>query len=58
MAEYPYHVPLLRTGSSACSIFGKAIRMLSNRISAFISPPIASFDRLSLKNRLDQTSKL
>ncbi len=58
MAEYPYHVPLLRTGSSACSIFGKAIRMLSNRISAFISPPIASLDRLNLKNRLDQTGKL
>lgn len=58
MAEYTYHVPLLRTGSSACSIFGKAIRMLSNRISAFISPPIASFDRLSLKNRLDEIGKL
>ena len=58
MAEYPYHVPLLRTGSSACSIFGKAIRMLSNRISAFISPPIASLDRLNIKNRLDQTGKL
>jgi hypothetical protein len=58
VAEYPYHVPLLRTGSSACSIFGKAIRMLSNRISAFISPPIASLDRLNLKNRLDQTGKL
>ncbi len=58
MAEYPYHVPLLRTGSSACSIFGKAIRMLSNRISAFISRPIASLDRLNLKNRLDQTGKL
>lgn len=58
MAEYPYHVPLLRTGSSACSIFGKAIRMLSNRISAFISPPIASLDRLNLKNRLDEIGKL
>ena len=58
MAEYTYHVPLLRTGSSACAIFGKAIRMLSNRISAFISPPIASLDRLNLKNRLDQTGKL
>ncbi len=58
MAEHTYHVPLLHTGSSACSIFGKAIRMLSNRISAFISPPIASLDRLSLKNRLDQTGKL
>ena len=58
MAEYPYHVPLLRTGSSACSIFGEAIRMLSNRISAFISPPITSLDRLSLKNRLVQTGKL
>jgi hypothetical protein len=58
VAEHTYHVPLLHTGSSACSIFGKAIRMLSNRISAFISPPIASLDRLSLKNRLDQTGKL
>lgn len=58
MAEYTYHVPLLRTGSFACSIFGKAIRMRSNRISALISPPIASFDRLSLNNRLDQTGKL
>lgn len=38
--------------------FAEAYRMLNNRISAFISLPIASLDRLSLKNRLDEIGKL
>lgn len=32
--------------------FAEAYRMMSNRIAAFISLPLASLDRLSLKNRL------
>ena len=38
--------------------FAEAYRMLNNRISAFISLPIASLDRLSLQNRLDAIGKL
>ncbi|PZF78925.1 arsenate reductase ArsC [Aestuariivirga litoralis] len=38
--------------------FADAYRMLNNRISAFINLPIASLDRLSLKNRLDEIGKL
>ena len=38
--------------------FADAYRMLNNRISAFINLPIASLDRLSLKNRLDAIGKL
>lgn len=38
--------------------FAEAYRMLNNRIAAFISLPIASLDRLSLKNRLDEIGKL
>ncbi len=38
--------------------FAEAYRMLNNRIAAFISLPIASLDRLSLKNRLDAIGKL
>jgi len=38
--------------------FADAYRMLNNRISAFINLPIASLDRLSLKNRLDDIGKL
>ena len=37
--------------------FAEAYRMLNNRIAAFISLPIASLDRLSLKNRLDAIGK-
>lgn len=33
--------------------FAEAYRMLRNRIAAFTSLPIASLDRLSLKNKLD-----
>jgi protein-tyrosine-phosphatase len=38
--------------------FADTYRMLKNRIDAFISLPIASLDRLSLKNRLDAIGKL
>jgi protein-tyrosine-phosphatase len=38
--------------------FAEAYRMLNNRIAAFVSLPIASLDRLSLKNRLDAIGKL
>lgn len=38
--------------------FAEAYRMLNNRIAAFTSLPIASLDRLSLKNRLDAIGKL
>lgn len=38
--------------------FAEAYRMLNNRIAAFINLPIASLDRLSLKNRLDAIGKL
>lgn len=38
--------------------FAEAYRMLNNRISAFISLPIASLDRLSLQNRLNAIGKL
>lgn len=37
--------------------FADAYRMLKNRIAAFTSLPIASLDRLSLKNRLDEIGK-
>jgi arsenate reductase (thioredoxin) len=37
--------------------FADAYRMLKNRIGAFISLPIASIDRMSLKNRLDAIGK-
>jgi arsenate reductase (thioredoxin) len=37
--------------------FAEAYRMLKNRIAAFTSLPIASLDRLSLKNRLDAIGK-
>ena len=38
--------------------FAEAYRMLKNRIAAFISLPIASLDRLSLKNKLDAIGKI
>jgi protein-tyrosine-phosphatase len=38
--------------------FAEAYRMLNNRIAAFISLPIDSLDRLSLKNRLDAIGRL
>lgn len=38
--------------------FAEAYRMMSNRIAAFISLPLASLDRLSLKNRLDTIGTL
>ena len=38
--------------------FADAYRMLNNRISAIINLPIASLDRLSLKNKLDAIGKL
>ena len=37
--------------------FAEAYRMLKNRIAAFTSLPIASLDRLSLKNRLDDIGR-
>jgi protein-tyrosine-phosphatase len=38
--------------------FAEAYRMLNNRISAFISLPLSSLDRLSLKRKLDDIGKL
>lgn len=38
--------------------FAEAHRSLSNRISAFINLPIASLDRMSLKNRLTAIGKI
>ncbi len=38
--------------------FAEAYRMLKNRIAAFTALPIASLDRLSLKNRLDAIGKI
>jgi arsenate reductase len=38
--------------------FADAYRMLNNRITAFISLPIASLDRLSLKNKIDAIGRL
>ena len=38
--------------------FAEAYRMLNNRISAFISLPLSSLDRLSLKSKLDDIGKL
>jgi arsenate reductase len=38
--------------------FAEAYRMLNNRIGAFISLPIASLDRLSLRNKLDEIGRL
>jgi arsenate reductase len=37
--------------------FAETYRQLRNRIAAFISLPIASLDRLSLKSRLDAIGK-
>lgn len=52
--------PVSATGTEAERrlAFADAYRMLNNRISAFINLPIASLDRLSLKNRLDAIGKL
>ena len=38
--------------------FAESYRMLKNRVSAFIALPIASLDRLSLRNKLDEIGKL
>ncbi len=38
--------------------FADAYRMLKNRIEAFISLPIASLDRLSLKRKIDAIGQL
>jgi protein-tyrosine-phosphatase len=38
--------------------FAEAYRMLNNRISAFISLPLSSLDRLSLKSKLDDIGRL
>ena len=38
--------------------FAEAYRMLNNRISIFISLPLASLDRLSLRNKLDEIGRL
>ena len=37
--------------------FAEAYRMLNNRISAFISLPLSSLDRLSLKSKLDDIGR-
>ena len=37
--------------------FADAYRMLNNRISIFVSLPLASLDRLSLQKRLDRIGK-
>ncbi len=38
--------------------FAEAYRMLNNRIQAFLALPLASLDRLSLKNKLDAIGKI
>jgi protein-tyrosine-phosphatase len=38
--------------------FAEAYRLLNNRISAFISLPLSSLERLSLQRKLDDIGKL
>ena len=51
--------PAVVTGSAAeiALAFSETHRMLSNRISVFISLPMAKLDRLSLQKRLDAIGK-
>jgi protein-tyrosine-phosphatase len=51
--------PAVATGSEAERrlAFSETYRMMKNRISAFISLPIASLDRLSLQNKLTAIGK-
>lgn len=51
--------PAAVAGSEAAkrAAFAEAFRMLSNRISIFVSLPLASLDRLSLQKRLDDIGR-
>jgi protein-tyrosine-phosphatase len=51
--------PAAVTGTEAeeSLAFADAFRMLANRISIFVSLPIASLDRLTLKQRLDEIGR-
>jgi arsenate reductase (thioredoxin) len=51
--------PAAATGSEAERrlAFSEALRLLGNRISVFVSLPIASLDRLSLQARLDRIGR-
>ena len=51
--------PAAATGRTAeiAAAFNEAYRMLNNRISIFVSLPLASLDRLSLQKRLDAIGK-
>jgi ArsR family transcriptional regulator, arsenate/arsenite/antimonite-responsive transcriptional repressor / arsenate reductase (thioredoxin) len=51
--------PAVATGGVAekSIAFADAYRMLKNRISLFVSLPVASLDRLSLQNRIEQIGK-
>ena len=54
----PDPVGVVGTEAEKRLAFADAYRMLNNRIAAFVSLPIASLDRLSLKNKLDAIGKL
>lgn len=51
--------PAVATGTEAeiHLAFSEAYRMLNNRISVFVSLPLASLDRLALQKRLDDIGK-
>ncbi len=51
--------PAAATGSDAqiALAFSEAYRVLNNRITLFMSLPIASLDRLSLQHKLDQIGR-
>jgi arsenate reductase len=51
--------PAAVTGRTAeiAAAFNEAYRLLNNRISIFVSLPLASLDRLSLQKRLDDIGK-
>lgn len=53
----PDPVKVTGTDAERRLAFADAYRMLNNRISAFINLPVASLDRLSLKNRLDDIGR-
>lgn len=51
--------PVLATGNDAERrlAFAEAYRMLRNRISAFVNPPLHTLDKLALQERLDQIGR-